>query len=81
MSITLDWTTIGGLAVVASAIAWLVRLQMLHQSHEKICAERYQHISETHEQLVKVSDERHEENRDRLESIDHKIDLLISRHR
>lgn len=77
MSVTVDiWAALGGLAVLATAIGWLVRLQGRQQAHEDLCAERYKHIASTHDQLVKVSDERHQENLERLEEI---RDLLMER--
>lgn len=50
-----------------------------HAAHEDLCGERYKAIAEQHHQLVKVSDERHCENRDRLESMEAKLDLLLTR--
>lgn len=71
---------------MAAAIAWLVRLQSRQQGHEDLCAERYKAIEQSSEQLVKVSDERHSENRDRLDGIDRrmgdldrKVDLVLQR--
>jgi len=87
MTVQVDvWALLGGIAVIATAIAWLVRLQGRQQGHEDLCAERYERIADTHEQLQKISDERHRENRDRLDGIDEriegldkKIDLVLAR--
>ena len=87
MTVQVDiWALLGGLAVLASAIAWLVKLQSRQQGHEDLCAERYKAIEASSDQLVKVSDERHAENRERLENlderighVDEKIDLVLAR--
>ena len=77
MTVQVDiWALIGGIAIIATGIAWLVRLQSSQQGHEDVCAERYEQIEKTHAQLVKVSDERHTENRDRLNGIDERIGHL-----
>jgi hypothetical protein len=80
------WQLIGALGVFASAIAWLVALQWKqkvqeaqHKAHEDLCARRYSQIEVTHAQLVKVSDERHNENREWLERLDEKMDRLLAR--
>jgi hypothetical protein len=87
MTVQVDiWALLGGIAVMATGIAWLVRLQGRQEGHEDICAERYKQIEESNRQLVKVSDERHTENRERLDGIDNriggleeKIDLALAR--
>lgn len=57
-------------------------LEQEHQAHEDICGERYASIEEKHAQIVKVSDERHKENLERLNRMEHKIDqLLVRSHR
>ena len=48
------------------------------ESHERICSERYKRIEEAQEDHVDVSNERHAENRERLENIDSKIDQLLN---
>lgn len=80
------WQLVGASGVFASAIAWLVALQWRqkaqeakHLAHEDLCARRYAQIETTHAQLVKVSDERHAENRDWLERLDQKMDLMLAR--
>lgn len=81
--------SLGGLAVIVVTAVWKLRgfearqteLAQNHDSHERICEERYQRIADAHEQLVRVSDERHKENRDRLQSIDGKVDRLLERRR
>ena len=87
MTVQVDiWALLGGVAVMASGIAWLVRLQSRQEGHEDICAERYKQIADNRDQDVKVNDERHSENRDRLDGIegrignlDEKIDLVLAR--
>ena len=77
---TIDpWQLVGALSVMAGAIGWLVRLQYRHTAHEDLCAQRYKSIEATHAQLVKVSDERHQENRERLQSLDEKMDRVLDR--
>lgn len=73
------WQLIGALSVFAATVAWLVALQGRHKAHEDLCARRYAQIEATHAQLVKVSDERHAENRDWLERLDEKMDILLAR--
>lgn len=65
------------LALGGAFIGWLFgmkadqsAIRARHEAHEKICSERYSAIEKQHRQLVKVSDERHEENRERLQGID-----------
>ena len=85
--VTLSFPELIGVAVaLAGAVAWLVALQWRQKSHEDLCSERYKQIAANSAQLVKVSDERHAENKDRLEGIDtrlwnldEKIDLVLAR--
>ncbi len=53
-------------------------LEREHKAHEDVCAERYQRIEQTHALLVKTTDERHEETRDALTSIDEKLTTILT---
>jgi len=67
-------------AVVAiGLVVWFIRIKTRQESHEDLCAERYAAIEARHAQLVKVSDERHRENRERLAGMDDKLDRLLER--
>lgn len=82
------------LAVIGRAIAVPVRsvtgrlsevekrittAELAHQAHEDICSKRYAGIEAAHLQVVKVTDERHEEARERFDRIEDKIDRLLAR--
>jgi len=80
------WQFLSGMVIVSGAIAWIVGLWWRQHGHEDICARRYQEIEITHTHLVKTSDERHQETRERFTFIeqqnarmDVKIDALLAR--
>jgi hypothetical protein len=66
-------------SVFVALVAWLVRLKTRQESHEEGCEKRYAGIEKQHEQLVKVSDQRHQENLSRLDRMDEKLDVLLMR--
>lgn len=66
------------------------KLQSEHDAHEDICSHRYheieqqgkqleRRIDERHDALVKVSDERHNENRERLQTIESMVRQVLIR--
>jgi uncharacterized membrane protein YccC len=94
MTVTVDlWALVGAMGTLVVAIFWLVYLELRYRSrerdlkaHEDLCAERYAAIEARSAQLVKASDDRHEENIERFHAInrhlerqDDKLDRLLER--
>ena len=49
------------------------------ERHEDICQERYKRIEEAHVQMRDVNNERHTETRERLDSIDENLMLVLAK--
>lgn len=76
-------------ATKMEASADVATLKSEHKAHEDICALRYQaieqraaslerRIDERHVALEKATDDRHRETRDRFDSIESKLDRLLT---
>ncbi len=66
------------LTAFGASVAWLVRLHSRQEGHEDVCERRYTEIANNFAQLVKVSDQRHEETRDALSTIDDKLTAMLT---
>jgi hypothetical protein len=87
VSVQVDlWALVGAIATMALGIAWLVGLWWRQKSHEDVCGQRYAAIETSQIVMTKIQDQRHSENRERLNGIDERIgnvdkkmDLVIAR--
>lgn len=71
------------LVPIVVVVRWLVGLKgdidvarAQQRGHEDVCEQRYQQIAANFATLVRTSDQRHEENKDRLEEINHRQERM-----
>ena len=54
-------------------------IALQYKAHEDVCGERYQKIADNHAALVKVTDERADDTKERLGRVEEKMDLMLAR--